>query len=37
MAQPQPVVLHGVGGDVVLPTKVQQQKWRPERHQLMLR
>jgi len=29
VAQPQLVVLEGVGGDVVLPTEVQQQEWRP--------
>ncbi|WVZ83533.1 hypothetical protein U9M48_030670 [Paspalum notatum var. saurae] len=36
MAQPQPVVLDGIGRDVVLPAKVEQQERCPQRHQLML-
>ncbi|WVZ83497.1 hypothetical protein U9M48_030639, partial [Paspalum notatum var. saurae] len=36
VAQPQLVVLDGIGGDVVLPAKVQQQERRPERHQFVV-
>ncbi|BAS87815.1 Os04g0153475 [Oryza sativa Japonica Group] len=36
VVHPQPVVLHGVGRDGVLPTKVEQQERRPECHQLLL-